>query len=128
MESLQYVTLCKHEFCPLFIRTFLCISISFDVFLLLFSHGKPVWSFVYVFIYCVGAEIPTLMSISDGLEPYFFRRKMEKTQSMKEEMNEEVFNSRQSRHFSFIKNVINVLFPICTLIWRVNSLAKKRYK
>ena len=30
------------------------------------------------------------------------------------------FISRQSWHFSFIVNLIEVLFPICTLIWRVN--------
>ena len=35
--------------------------------------------------------ITTLMSFSDGLDPYFFRRKMERTRSMKEEMDEDVF-------------------------------------
>ena len=58
-------------------------------------------SFVYVPIYCVGAGVTTLMSIS--LDPYFFRRKMEKTQSVKEEMDEEVFICRKSRNFSFHK-------------------------
>ena len=33
------------------------------------------------------------------IRPVFFRRKMEKTRSMKEEMDVEVFISRQSRHF-----------------------------
>ena len=73
----------------------LCISIIFDAFLVISSHGKPVWFFVYVIIFCVGAGITTLMSISDGLDPYFFRRKMEKTGSMKNEMDGEVFISRQ---------------------------------
>ena len=59
--------------------------------------------FVYVCIYCVGAGIFTLMSISDGSDPYFFRRKMEKTRSVKEEMDGRVFTSRQSRHLSFDK-------------------------
>ena len=39
---------------------------------------------------------------------------------MKEEMDKQVFISRQSRHFSFIDNMIKVLFPICNLNWRVN--------
>ena len=66
--------------------------------------------------------ITTLMSISDGLDPCFFRRKMEKTWSMKEELDGEVFVSRQSRQFSFIvNNMIKVIFPICTLNWRVNN-------
>ena len=61
------------------------------------------------------------MSISDGLDPYFFRQKMEKTRSMKEEMDGEMFISRQSRHFFFLDNMIKVLFPTCKLNWRVNN-------
>ena len=72
-------------------------------------------------MHCVGARITTLMSISDRLDPYLFRRKMEKTLSVKEEMDGKVFDSHQSRHFPFIDNMIEVLFPICTLIWPVNN-------
>ena len=82
---------------------------------LISSYGKPVGSFVYVIIYCVGAAITSWMSISDGLDPYFFRRKMEKHAVYEGKMDGEVFSSRQSRHFSFIDNMIKVLFPICTL-------------
>ena len=70
---------------------------------------ENLFDLLFMFIYCVGPGITTLISISDGLHPYFFRRKMEKTRSMKEEMDEEVFISRQSRHFSFIDNMIKVL-------------------
>ena len=31
--------------------------------------------------------------------------------------------SRQSRHFIFIDKIIEVLFPNCTLTWRVNNYA-----
>ena len=55
-------------------------------FLILSSYGKSFWSFVYVIICCVGAGISTLTSISDWSDPYIFRRKMEKTRSVKEEM------------------------------------------
>ena len=71
------------------------------------------------------------MSISDGLDPYFFRRNMEKTRSMKEEKDGEVFISRQSWHFSHIDNIFKVLFAICTLNWRVINFVSrqgKRYK
>ena len=78
--------------------------------------------FAYVLIYCVGAGITTLMSISDGSDRTFFCRNMEKTQSVREEMDGRVFISRQSRHpFYLINIMIKVLFPICTLIWRVNN-------
>ena len=67
------------------------------------SYGKCLSSFVYVIIYCVGAGITTLMSISDGSDPYFFRRKMEKTRSVKEEMDREMFIPRQSWHLLLYK-------------------------
>ena len=53
---------------------------------------------VYVIIYCVGAGITTLISISDGSDRTFFCRKMERTRSVREEMDGKVFISRQSRH------------------------------
>ena len=37
------------------------------------------------------AGLATLMSTSDGLDPYFFRRKIEKTRCMEEELDGEVF-------------------------------------
>ena len=66
------------------------------------------------------------MSISGGLEPYFIRGKMEKTRSMKEEMNGEVIISRQSWLFSFIDNMIKIFSPICTLNWRVNNYVSRQ--
>ena len=53
---------------------------------------------------------------------------MEKTRSMKEEMDGEVFISRQSRLFSFIDNMIKVLFAICILNWRVNNYVSRQGK
>ena len=118
---MQCVTICKHELFSWIISTFFMYFIFFDLFLLISSYGKPVWSFPYVKIYCFGAGVTTLMSISDGLDPYFFRRKMEKTRSMEEGMDGELFISRQSRHFSFIDTMIRKHFPISTLIWHVNK-------
>ena len=40
---------------------------------------------------------------------------------MREKMDGKVFISHQTRHFPFINNMIKVLFPICTLTWRVNN-------
>ena len=53
---------------------------------------------------------------------------MEKTPSVKEEMDGEVFISRQSRHYLFLGNMIEVLFPICTLVWRVNICLSRQGK
>ena len=121
---------CKHIWnmnFPAFVWTlFYVFSLHFDVFLLFFCYGKLVWSFVYVIICCVSAEITTLMSISDKLDPYSFCRKIKETRSVKGEMDGEVFISRQSRHFSFIYNMIKVLFPICTLTWRVNNYVSRQ--
>ena len=68
------------------------------------------------------------MSISDGLGAYFFRRKMEKTRPMREEMDEKMFISRQSQHFSFAVSMIKVFFPVCTLTWRVNNYVSRQGK
>ena len=70
-----------------------------------------------------------MMSISDGSDRTFFCRKMGKTRSVREEMDGKVFISLQSRHpFSLINNMIKKLFPICTLIWRVNSYVSRQGK
>ena len=47
---------------------------------------------------------------------------------MRAETDIEEFISRQSRHFSVIDNMIKILFPICTLIWRVNNYASRQGK
>ena len=85
--------------------------------------------FFYVIIYYVGAGIFTLMAFCDGSDRTFFCRRMEKTRSVGEEMDEKVFISRHSRHpFSLINNMIKVLFPNCTLIWRVNNYVSRQGK
>ena len=54
---------------------------------------------------------------------------MEKTRSVREEMDGKVFISRQSRHlFPLINNTIKIIFPICTLIWRVNNYVSRQGK
>ena len=126
---MQYVTTCKHElFQHLHKTLFYVLRSFFDVVSLISTYGNFLWSFVYVIIPCVGAGITTLMSFSDGLDPYFFRRKMERTRSMKEELDKDVFIFRQNRYFSFVDNIIKVLFPICTLIWRVNNYVCRQAK
>ena len=44
-------------------------------------------------------------------------------------MDGRVFISRQSRHpFSLMNIMIKVLFPICTLMWRVNNYVSRQGK
>ena len=47
---------------------------------------------------------------------------------MNGEMDGAVFISRQSRNFSFLDNMIIVLFPICILNWRVNNYISRQEK
>ena len=92
---------------------------------------KSFWSFVYDIIYCVGAGISTLISISDWSDPYVFRRKMKKMRSVREEMKGNVFISSQSRHISFVIIMIKVLFPTSYLYLACKQLClppRKRYK
>ena len=90
--------------------------------------GKSFDFWVYTKIYCVGEGIMTLMSISEGLGLYIFCRKMETTWPMSEEVDEKVFSPRQSRNFIFLVIVIEVLFSICTLTWRVNNCVSRQGK
>ena len=87
-QSMQHVNMNHFSNCINFI---LCI-------LFIFLLWKFVSPFIYVIIYCAGAAITTLMSISDGLDLYFFRRKMEKTRSVKKEVDGRVFICRKSWH------------------------------
>ena len=103
----------------------LCI-LFFDAFWVNSSHAKPVWSFVYVFIYGAGAGKTTSKFVSDELDPYVFRRKMEKTRSMKEEMDGEVFIRHQSWHFSLYIIWLKYFTPFCTLNWRVNNFVSRQ--
>ena len=57
-----------------------------------------------------------------------FRRKMKKTQFSEEENDGRLFFYRQSRHYSFVDDMIKVLFPICTLSWRVNNYFSRQGK
>ena len=111
-----------------YFSVFYLILVHFSI---LSSDGKSFWSFVYVIIYCVGAGISTLISISDWSDPYIFRRKMEKTRSVKEEMEGKLFISRQSRHISFVIIMIKVLFPTLYFYLACKQLCfppRKRYK
>ena len=79
----------------------------------------------------VGAGINTLMSISDGLGPSIFCRKMEKARPMREEMDEKVvYFPPESALLPLMLYFSTVLFPICTLTWRVNNYvsSRKKYK
>ena len=77
----------------------------------------------------VGAGIDTLMSISDGLEPSNFCRKMEKARPMREEMDGRVvYLSPKSALSHLMLYFSTVLFPICTLTWRANNYVFRREK
>ena len=101
---MQYVNTCKHDLSQHFYELYFMYFIYFSMyFLLTSSYGKFLLSFVYVIIYCVGAEITILMSITDGSDPYFFRQKMEITWSVKQEVDGEMFISHQRRHLFLYK-------------------------
>ena len=68
------------------------------------------------------------MSISDGFGPYIFRRTMEKTRPMREELDGKVFIAHQRRHIFIVVDMIKVRFPICTLTWRVNNCFSRQGK
>ena len=77
----------------------------------------------------VGAGINTLMSISDGLGPSNFCRKMEKARPMREEMDGSVvYFPPESALLPLMLYCSTVLFPICTLFWRANNYVSRQDK
>ena len=77
----------------------------------------------------VGAGIDTLMSISDGLGPSIFCRKMEKACPMSEEMDRKVvYFPPESAVLPLMLYFQTVLLPICTLTWRVNNTFSRQEK
>ena len=77
----------------------------------------------------MGAVISTLMSISDGLGPSIFCRKMEKARPMREEMDgKAVYFPPESALLPLMLYFLTVLFPICTLTWRVNNYVSRQEK
>ena len=92
------------KFSNSYMNFILCISFILWCIFINFLWWKTSLTFC-LYYYCIGAGITTLTSISDGLDPYFFSWKMEKTRSMKEKTNREVYIYRQSRHFSFISDM-----------------------
>ena len=68
------------------------------------------------------------MSISDGSDPFFSRRKMGKTRSVNEEMDEKVFIARKSWHFSIYRQYNSSTFPYLSLIWRANNYVSRQGK
>ena len=77
----------------------------------------------------VGAGIDTLMSISDGLRPSIFCRKMEKARPMREEMDgKTVYFPPESALIPLMLYLPTVLSPICTLTWRVSNYVSRQEK
>ena len=69
------------------------------------------------------------MSISDGLGPSIFCRKMEKARPMMEEMDGKVvYFPPESAHSAFDVRISEVLFPIFTSTWRLNNYVSRQEK
>ena len=75
----------------------------------------------------VSTGMSALMSISDGLGPSIFCRKMEKARPMMEEMDGKVVCfPPESAFLNFDVLMSEVFFPLCTLTWRVKNYASRR--
>ena len=123
----------------LFYIIFLINSLIFIVglyILYFFPDCGKIWYFLHLwnihFLVCkqnLGVGMNTLMSISDGLGPSVFCRKMRRTRSMREEMDGKVVYFPPASAFqSFDVFILKVLFSICTLTRRVNNYVSRRGK
>ena len=83
------------------------------------SYGKTFDLVFCTIMFCVSAVINTVMSISDGLDPDYFLRKMEITQSKVERMDGKLLFPAEVIIF-FCKSYDLSIFLICSLTWHLN--------
>ena len=98
------------------------------ILLVLFHYGKQLIVF-YFNIYCVDAGISISKSVSDGLGSDFF---------CSTDGKDEAYDGRNGwkyvcfrpewAFFVFVVNIKKVIFPICTLTWRLNNYVSRRGK
>ena len=84
---------------------------------------ENLFDLLLMFFFVPAQVITTLISISEGLDPYLFLSK-DRKDAVHERRNgrraeSSLFPARVGI-FLFIGNIIRVLFPICTLNWRLN--------
>ena len=89
---------------------------------------ENLFDLLFMLIFIVSKRITTLMAISDGLDPYFFLSKDGKCAVHEKKLDGEINLSHQSRHFSFIDNMVKALFPIYSLNWRVDNDVSRQGK
>ena len=68
------------------------------------------------------------MSFSDGLDPYLFLSKEGKDAVYERRNGRKGVISRHSWHFSIVKNMIKLFFPVFTLNGRVNNYVPREGK
>ena len=77
----------------------------------------------------VGAGINILMSISDGLDPFTFYRKMEKARPRREEIYRKIcLLAARVGLLTLMLYFLWLLFPVCTLTWLVNNYVCRQEK
>ena len=110
-----------------------------SVFYFIFTPFFPTKEIFFLFhlgkIFCrtvsknVGAGIDILMSVSDGLGPSIFCRKMEKARPMRYEMDGKVvYFPPELALLPLMLYFSTVLFPFCTLPWSVNNYVSRQEK
>ena len=109
----KHVNMIFYEYFSLFHSVLLHILIlpSYEIFF---------WPVVNVIIYCVGAGISTLVSFSDGLDPYIFRGKLEKMRSLNKKWIERCLFPARVGIFLLYLLRLKYVSLLSTLTWRVN--------
>ena len=118
---------CNHESVYITNLIFPYFTLFFDCIKVFIPCMERPLIFCLCFIYCFAAGINTLMSNSDGSDPYLFLSKDGKV-AIRQGRNgrKGVYFTPESASFPLINNMIEVLFPICTLIWSVNNYVFRR--
>ena len=115
------------NFFSIYMNFISCISFFSDVFSIISSHGKPVWSFVYLIIYCVDAAITFRYQFLADWKRTFSVERWKRRGPRRTIWTERCLFPTSFSIF-FIDNMIKVLFSICTLNWPVNNYVSRQGK
>ena len=102
------------------------ILVHFSIFS---SYGKSFWSFVNVIVFCVGAGISTLMSISDWFRTVYFPSKDGKDAVCKgKKWTERCLFPNRVGMFPLYLLWQKYFSLVCFLTWRANNYVSRQGK
>ena len=120
---------CNHESFYIIKLIFPYFKLFFQVLYSIYSPYGNIFDLLFMFLFIVSARSNHFDVHFRRIGPYFFLSKDGKD-PVREGRNGRrgLYFPPESASFPLINNMIKVLFPTCTLIWRVNNYVSRQGK